>query len=313
MANNSINLAKHVDINALTFDGPLANNYGGKYAKVLHKGSWLLIQTPKILCPFGINVYEDTDKKTGEVLKKSYSLDVSFNGYTPIDDGDEPAKPKVKELYDLVTGMETKLVKHATENSFTWVDDEDASEPVCKALLRTCVKWSKDKETGRPNKKYAPRIKLNLPVWEDGMGFKAFLDSPENPITDMDELLKVASGKCDIVAIVKCDKVTFNGGKYGYKWNVQQLKVYSSSNSMSGYSFIEESDDEDGSGPNSSAVTETPSNMVEDSDSEEANDGSDQDELDESPSDDEEEEAVKPKTPPASKPKRRVVKRKTNN
>ena len=305
MSNNSINLAKHVDIDALTFEGPLANNYGGKYAKVLHKGSWLLIQTPKILCPFGINVYEDTDKKTGEVLKKSYSLDVSFNGYMPIDDGDEASKPKVKELYDLVTGMENKLIKHATENSFTWVDDEDASEPVCKALLRTCVKWSKDKETGRPNKKYAPRIKLNLPVWEDGMGFKAFLDSPENAITDIDELLKVASGKCDIVAIVKCDKVTFNGGKYGYKWNVQQLKVYSSSNSMSGYSFIEESDDEDGEDHN-----KQPSNLVEDSESEDVN-VSDPDELDKAPSDNE--DVTKAETSTPLKTKRRVVKRNGNN
>ena len=310
MANNSINLAKHVDTKAVTYDGPMANNYGGKYAKVLHKGSWLLVQTPKILSPFGINVYEDIDKKTGEKNsdKKTYSIDISFNGFAPMEGGDEVPKPKVKELYDLIVNMEHGLVKHAAENSFTWVDDEDASEAVCKALLRSGIKWSKDKETGRINKKYAPRLKLNLPVWDDGMGFKAYLDNDKNPITDIDELVKVASGKCEIVAIVKCDKVTFNGGKYGYKWNVQQLKIHSVSNSMSGYSFIEDSDNEDADDVEDAA----PTNTVEDSESEnsadnepsgELNDEESNDELD-APVSDEEEEA------PVVKAKRTVVKRK---
>ena len=288
---NSINLAKHVDTSAVTYDGPMANNYGGKFAKVLHKGSWLLVQTPKILCPFGINVYEDTDKKTGEVLKKAYSMDISFNGYAATDSGEVP-KPKVKELFDMIQGMETHLIKHATENSFTWVDDEDASEAVCKALLRSGIKWSKDKDTGRINKKYAPRLKLTLPVYDDGMAFKAYLDNQDNPITDIDELVKVASGKCDIVAIVKCDKVTFNGGKYGYKWTVQQLKVYSSSSGMSGYSFIEDSDDD---GDNDDANDSSPSNIVQDSESDEVDnaenddDSNNEDELDDPVSDEEEE------------------------
>lgn len=306
MSNNSIHLAKQVNTAAVTYDGPMANNYGGKFAKVLHNGSWLFVQTPKIQSPFGVNVYEDTDKKTGEVLKKTYSIDISFNGYVPQDGSDEIPKPKVKDMHDMIVNMESHLVKHATENSFTWVDDEDASEAVCKALLRSGIKWSKDKETGRVNKKYAPRLKLNLPVYEDGMGFKAFLDTPENPITTIEELIKVGSGRCDIVAIAKCDKVTFNGGKYGYKWNVQQLKIYTSTSGMSGYAFVEDSEDE-----GDQEANDEQTNMVEDSESENgsgANSGAenDNDELDTHVSDEEEEVVVAP----VVKPKRTVVKRK---
>ena len=317
--NNSIHLAKQVDTASVTYDGPQANNYGGKFAKVLHKNSWLFIQTPKILSPFGVNVYEDIDKKTGEVLKKTYSIDISFDGYMAPEGSNEIPKPKVKDTYDLIVNMESHLVKHASENSFTWVDDEDASEVVCKALLRSGIKWSKDKETGRINKKYAPRLKLNLPVWEDGMGFKAFLDSPDNPITTIEELLKIGSGRCDIVAIVKCDKVTFNGGKYGYKWNVQQLKIYTSKTGMSGYSFIEDSGDEgEEGGEGEGEEEEESSNMVQDTESEDGGDGGEGedgegggedgegDELDNHVSDEEEETVA----PPAVKPKRTVVKRK---
>ena len=301
MANkNSIILAKHVSSNKLTFDGPLANNYGGKYAKVLHNGSWLLVQTPKVVCPFGINVYEETDKN-GAVIKKAYSADVSFKGYENDPETNQPAQPKIKEFYDMITLMEDSLVKHAHKNAFTWVDNPDASEAVCQALLRSGIKWSRDKTTKQINKKYAPRLKLNLPVYDDGMGFKAFLNGKDTPISSIDELLKLASGRCEMVAICKCDRVTFNGGKYGYKWSIQQLKLYSTSESMSSYAFIEDSDDEDSvkqnQRPNTSAVQ-----MIEDSDEEDDElDTAVKTHLEESEEEEEEEEEAPP--PPPKKDK----------
>jgi hypothetical protein len=274
---NSINLAKHIDPQKLTFEGPLANNYGGKYAKVLHNGSWLLVQTPKVVCPFGVNVYEETDK-SGKVIRKAYSVDLSFNGYAPDADSgsDQEVKPKVKELYDMVTSMEDSLVQHAHKNAFTWVDNPDASEAVCRALLRSGVKWSRDKATKQINRKYAPRLKLSLPVWDDGMGFKAYLDGKSHPLTSMDEVLKAASGRCEMVAICRCDKITFNGGKYGFKWSIHQLKIYSNLGAMSGYAFIEDSDDE--SDADETKEASNSHNLVEDSS--EAEDDEDEDELD---------------------------------
>lgn len=316
MANkNSIILAKHVSSDKLTFDGPLANNYGGKYAKVLHNSSWLLVQTPKVVCPFGINVYEETDKN-GTVIKKAYSADVSFKGYENDPETNQPAQPKMKELYDMITLMENSLVKHAHKNAFTWVDNPDASEAVCQALLRSGIKWSRDKTTKQINKKYAPRLKLNLPVYEDGMGFKAFLNGKDTPISSIDELLKVASGRCEMVAICKCDRVTFNGGKYGYKWSIQQLKLYSTSEGMSSYAFIEDSDDEEDSVKQSQRPNPSAVQMIEDSDDEE------DDELDtavneqslknvvkthlEDSDEDEEEEEEAPPPPPK---KEKVIKK----
>ena len=302
---NSINLAKSVDPSKITFEGPLANNYGGKYAKVLHEGSWLLVQTPKVLSPFGVNVYEETDKN-GVAIKKSYALDVSFNGYkADAESGsDEAPNQKVKELFDMVTMMEDCLVKHAHKNAFSWVDDPDANEAVCKALLRSGIKWSRDKNTKQILTKYAPRLKLNLPVYEDGMGFKAYLNTKDNPITSIDELLKVASGRCELVAICKCDRVTFNGGKYGYKWSVQQLKLYTNEGAMPGYAFIDDSDDEEDETTNRAPQTNTQQNFVEDSSEEEQED---EDELDAAVESDEDEEEEEPAPPPV---KKKVVRKK---
>lgn len=305
---NSIYLANQIKTENVVFEKLAVNKYGGKFSKVSHNGRWLLLQTPKITSPFGISVYEDKDKE-GNVLKRAYSLDVSFAGFEPSPDSDsnEARLPKVKHLYDCVANMEKALVRHAAKNSFTWIGDSEAGEAVCKALLRTNIRYSKDKNTGQISKKYAPRMKFDLPVWDGEMRFKAFVDSRDNEIKNIDELVKIASGRCSIVAIVKCDKVTFNGGKYGLKWWVQQLKVYSTTNSMNKYAFIEDSEDEDeGNNESTSSHRESsPSEpkQVEDSSSEEddeLNGGADS-------SDEEEEEEEKPPTP---KKKKRVVRRK---
>lgn len=303
----SINLAKQVQTTEINYEGPLANNYGGKYAKVKYQGRWLLVQTPKMLAPYGMSIYEEKDSKGNPTGKKTYSLDVSFNGYQPAEnsDSDEPQRPSVRQMYDLVDNMQEGLVDHAHQNNFTWVDNPDASREVCKALLRSCIKWSRDKETKQIIKKYAPKMKLNLPVYEDGMGFKAFVDGKSTEIKTIEELERVLSGRSDVVAIIKCDKVTFNGGKYGFKWTVAQLKVYSSTNALSSYAFIEDSDQEEEA--YSSKTTEDSSehqhvNVVEDSEED------DEDELDnEVSSEEEEEEVAKPPSPPPTKKK--VVRR----
>ena len=100
----SINLAKQVQTTEINYEGPLANNYGGKYAKVKYQGRWLLVQTPKMLAPYGMSIYEEKDSKGNPTGRKTYSLDVSFNGYQPAEnsDSDEPQRPSVRQMYDLV-------------------------------------------------------------------------------------------------------------------------------------------------------------------------------------------------------------------
>ena len=309
---NSIFLSSQVQPQKVVFEKLAVNKYGGKFSKVSHNGGrWLLIQTPKINCPFGINVYEDKDKE-GNIVKKTYSLDVSFSGFEPSPDSntDKPRLPKVKHLHDLVQNMEKHLVKHAAKNSFTWIGDSDAGEPECKALLRTNIRYSKDSATGQISKKYAPRMKLDLPVWDGEMKFKAFVDTRDNEIKDIDELVKLTSGRCNIVAIVKCDKVTFNGGKYGLKWWVQQLKIYSVTNSMDGYAFIEDSDDDGDADEAAEEPSPASPTHVSDSSSEDEDEDEEKDELDggESNNSSSEEEEEKPPTPKAKK--KRVVRRK---
>ena len=278
----SVKLAHNVDTAAMNIEGPMVNAYGGKSAKVKYDGRWLLVQTPKMSSPFGVNKWENTSGNG--TVNASYSIDVSFNGYEEDEDG-EPRDKKVRTLYEKVREMEDTLIDHAKDNSYTWFEQEDASRDVAKTLLRSGIKFSKDKSTGRETKKYAPRMKFNLPVWDGRMSCKVFTSEGEE-IKSIEEVEAYASGRCQVTIIAKCDKVTFNGAKYGFKWVIQQMKITPSTNSLDKYAFI----DEDSSGVSSSV------NIVEDDDVQVDDDdvSDDVDELDQESEEEEEEEVAPP-------------------
>ena len=286
----SVNLAKNVDVNALEFEGPMVNAYGGKSSKVKYNGRWLLVQTPTMTSPFGVNKWENTSQSGS--TNAAYSLDVSFNGYEDNEDG-EPRDKKVRTFYDKVREMEDALIDHAKDNSYTWFEQENSTRDVAKTLLRSAVKFSKDKTTGRENKKYAPRMKFNLPVWEGRMSCKVFNNEGEE-IKSIEEVEEYASGRCQVVIIAKCDKVTFNGAKYGFKWVIQQMKVIPSTNTLDRYAFIDESS----TTSSSVNIVDDDDINVDDDDDDEVSD--DVDELDQESS--EEEEVVAP-------PPKKVVKK----
>jgi hypothetical protein len=276
----SVKLARNVDANDIEFEGPMVNSYGGKSSKVKYGGRWLLLQTPTMFSPFGVNKWENMNQSG--TTNASYSIDVSFNGYEDNEDG-EPRDKKVREFHDKVREMEDVLIDHAKDNSYTWFDQENASREVAQTLLRSGIKFSKDKTTGRETKKYAPRLKFNLPVWEGRMSCKVFNDDG-GEIKSIEEVESYASGKCKVVIIAKCDKVTFNGAKYGFKWVIQQMKITPSTNTLDSYAFI----DEEGSSAS------TRSMIVADDDDIDVEDEDVSDDVDELDQESEEEDVAPP-------------------
>lgn len=311
-SSNSIHLTSQIskkDVESNVTFNPLATNkYGGKFSKVLYNGQWFYNQWPRMKSPFGFSKYEAKDGRGNT----SYSVDLAFDGYK--DKG-----TKTHLAYEYINNMQNHLVKNAVKNNFTWIGDADATEPVCKALLRPNIRFSKDKKTGKVNDQYPPTMKFALKVYDGELKTKVFLNNKDNQITDIDELLRLVPGRFEAVLIVKCDKVTFNGGKYGFKWLIEQMKVYVQKNTMGSYAFVDDGDetrDEEytrsESAPQSSSPSEPskPDNFVESSSESESED----DDLDnsDSESDEESEEQVKV-SPKKVVRKKRIIRRKKNN
>jgi len=342
MASNNIYLSHQIDTKKITYGKVDTNNYGGKFIKVLYEGRWLLLQTPRVYCPFGVSEYQPTDKEGNPNGRKTWSVELSFQGFRadPESESDEPANPKVKQFYDLICSCEQdSLLEVASANAYEWTGDADDDKALLKRMIRSNIRWSIDKETKKRNEKYPPRMKIDLPVWPDRenkdklkMSFKAYVGSRSNQVHDIHQLFKLVGGKrCHVVVIARCDKVTFNDPKFGLKWIAQQIIFYPIENAMDNFAFVEDGADTHeeevdmtlvGADGGDEGEDDQPA-LVESSSGEESGgeDEGEQHDLDQDVEEEEEEEAAPTPTPtpepePEPEPtppkkKRRVRKKKT--
>ena len=115
--------------------------------------------------------------------------------------------------------------------------------------------------------------KIKIP-YREGRCSTCFYDENKQEIEmeDIhDDLPNILTKKCKVKLLAQCNGVWFAGGKFGLSWKALQVRV-KSAGGLSGYSFVDESDDEDDSGDVVEAEEETHDaldNQVADSSSEE--------------------------------------------
>ena len=320
----NIQTAGTVDFNKIKIDGIKTNKYGGRSARINYDGGRFLIQTPRLRLPFGLGVYEEKDDD-GRVVKTKYSLDYSFAGFRA--DERNAEKPLVKRFFEFVEKLEDFVKQEAKKNSFKWIGEPDAADPTIRALFRPIIKYARDKSTGKINEAYAPTMKANVGYWDGRFTLDVF-DQHQNKLDDPRGSLVKGS---EALSIISIDSVTFAGGKFGVKFNVQSVKSFLPDTLRGQYAFNDEEDDE--YDPNASAAAASapskpaPSTFIEDEDDDEdvgedadEDDGAaDEDleaELEDELDDDDEEEAEaeeesEPEPEPEPKPEPKKAAKKT--
>lgn len=220
---NSIVLPKNFDANEINFDVVKKNAMGGNVVYFKYEGHpKIIMQTPVVAAPFGLSTY--TDDKTGAV---KYSLDVSFRGMEE--------DPKIQFFHDKMIDFDNYLMNAAVTNSKEWFGKKQSKE-VVENFYRPLVKPSKDPS------KYAPTMKFKIMTKRDGSIDVDTFDSNRNKVNLQDVL---APG-VKIQAIIEAGSVWFvNKTMFGISWKLVQVKVLPS-DKIAGFSFQEDSDDEEG-------------------------------------------------------------------
>ena len=298
----TIHRANTVDVSNFSFGDLAVNKYGGKSSRVKYNGEDFYFQTPRMRLPYGLGCYEETDGD-GNSIKKKYSLDFSFAGYEETDTG-EASNPKVRDLFNMMEGLQDLLVATAIENSESWLGIDEADESAAKVLTRPVLKFARDKVTKKITHKYAPTFKAKVGYWDGRFSVNAFNEKKEE-ITDLpSECPKGTQG----VAIIRLSNVTFAGGKCGYSFQVYQVKLYRPVG-MPTYAFLDDDDDDVPVVPDTSSTATEESapaknapTLVPDSD----DDDTDDDSLD---LDDESEEEVVVAPAPKVKAKTKKVRK----
>ena len=248
---------KNIDVSKVTFSTPRVLDNGAKLVYVNYNNGRFSIQTPWMEMPWKMGVYTE-----GEYPK--YSIDLSFKGM------DE--SPELQGFHDKLLELEQKIIDGGFDNSVAWFKKKKTTREVVEAIYNPIVKVSKDKETGEPDGKWPPSMKLKVPrrdgTWEckvqDSKGLMKINDS-ENPVNLEDVLVK----NTRVRAIMQCVGLWVASGNYMCQWKLVKAEV----EVPEGYSnqdFLEDTDDEDGD-DNSNGPTQLEDTDSEDGDGDDSN------------------------------------------
>lgn len=214
MSSNDIIKVKDFDVNNISYGDVKVNpktkgksiyiNYGGP-------GKSIILQTPEMRCPFGINKWNGENGAPDK-----FDINVSFDGRNV----DGP----IKTFFDVLNALDDKLVDDTTINAKKWFGKPMPNREVVEALYSKTIRFSKDKETGEVNTKYEPTFKANLPL-KDGKFDVTVWDYQKREL-DINEIMESGSSRgAQMKLLVSLTGIWVVGTKFGLTWKVKQIII----------------------------------------------------------------------------------------
>ena len=221
-----------VTVSKIEFSPVKIMDNGGKSVNLRYEGRNLMIETPSLRVPYGVNVF---DKTPGAPPK--FSVDLSLGG---AEDNEQ-----VRALQEFLEAFDERMIDAGVENAGKWFKMTNPNREVIKAFYTPLVKVSRD-AAGNP-KPYPPTFKLALRKKKDGATFETdFYDGTAKPLaafpkeTPVEQILvKRAQATC----IIQCTGVWFAGGKFGTTWKAVQIRVDSQPEQIRGPAFKSDAPD----------------------------------------------------------------------
>ncbi len=205
-------LAHEYDASKVTYTAPRQLNNGGRSIFINYNGGMFRMQTPVMKAPFGVSMWPGENGGPDK-----YNVNLSFDGREVV--------PAIQQFFDVMTGLDKKLVQDADANSMQWFKKKYPSIDVIQALYTPCVRYSKDKHTGEVSERYAPMLKLNLPTKDGTFDFPVF--GPNEEKIDLAKLFSSGGTKgVRMMAIIQATGINLVGGNnFSVSWKVRQLRV----------------------------------------------------------------------------------------
>ena len=215
------------DTSKLSFSEVKTNKNGGKSVYINFDGSMFVLQTPVMILPFDINIYDKGDYP-------KYSIDVAFK--------DMEDNYRINGFYERMEELDQKIIDYAVKNSMSVLGKKKTNREVVEALFTPILKKSRDRETGELDGKYPTTMKLKLPFW-DGKPSYEMLSFKDDSKLDLEQEEVFTKGS-KVQAIIKCGGIWVVNGKFGCTWNVHKIRVEGNT-TIKNYSFVEDESDSD--------------------------------------------------------------------
>ena len=200
---------------------------------VVCNGKPLIVQTEVHVVPFEKSCFGDPEK--GE--REKITVDLSFKG---MDDDNNPNSKKLKKSHEAFCALDSKFLDDAVSNSMSWFKKSKVKREVMEELYTPVVRVSKDKETGEPDGKYPPSIRVRLPVDQRTGKFTFKCYNMQKMELSVDDAIKKGS---KVRALLRCNGIWVSAGKFGTTWQVMQAKCDPPA-TITKYSMIDDSDEQ---------------------------------------------------------------------
>ena len=208
MATAVVRKIDQLDVNAVVFNAPKLNDFGGKAIYLNLPGKQkMLFQLPSMRSPFGLSNF--VDKATG---KATYSLSVSLD-----------ANPEIAQQFK---ELDERVLSHVEANSTALF-----GKKVNKATIRDVMYTSpirKDKEG-----KYPETLYMKVLQTRDGKSLAAEAYESNRTPADLSTLEKGRTVHC----IVEINQVWVIGMKCGVSVRLQQV-LFGPKTQLKGFSFV---------------------------------------------------------------------------
>ena len=215
------------DISKLSFNDVKTNQNGGKSVYISLDKSKFALQTPVMVLPYDMSVYDKGDYP-------KYSIELSFR--------DMEDNYRVAGFYERMEQLDNLILDAAVKNSMKWFGKKKSNREIMEALYTPIVKRSRDKETGEYDGKYPSSIRIKLPFWEGKKSYEILSFKDDLPLdVEQEEVFNKGS---KVQAIIKCGGIWVVNGKFGCTWSVEKIRVESNP-TVKNYSFVEDDSDSD--------------------------------------------------------------------
>ena len=204
------------DISKISYGTPRTLDSGAKHIRVSYRrNNALIVQTPDMLAPFGINKWENP----GAPAK--HSLELSFK--------DVEDREELSDFKKMLASLDAKIVDDAFTGSLPTHSKKFASRDVLEVLYQPMIKLPKDD-------RFPPNFKVTLPVIRDEFNFPTYIvDSKGRP--QLGDLSAIDTKGAICTVIMQCNGVWVAGGSnFGCTWKVTQLRIKPTS-SNTAYAF----------------------------------------------------------------------------
>jgi hypothetical protein len=204
----NVKLIKDIDETKFEYSKPRINTFGGQSVFITCDENKLRLQTPKCYVPQGVSIF------TSQFGEEKLSMSLNLNGSTE----------SMSLFTSFLERFDCQNIKKATTNSLVWFKKHLNTE-IVKSLYKNQIDNN------------VMKVKLLMKKGEfDGDVF----DKNNKKVS----INHIKPG-CKVRIIAECIGMYFVPNEFGISWKAIQVKIEEDAQCISGYSFLDDEEDND--------------------------------------------------------------------